>query len=83
MGRPKQERKKQLPTSTTSGTGDILCPYFVAHSREQIICEGDIPDCRCSLLFKDEADKAQQQKLFCESNYKMCPHYFNVCRFDW
>lgn len=70
-------------TSSTAGTGDILCPFFVSHSSIIIVCEGDLPESRNSFHFKSKEEKAIQLHCFCEGFYKKCPHYINIMRWGW
>lgn len=75
--------QKAEKTSSTAGTGDIACPYFISHSRTVIVCQSDLPDARTTLSFQDAEAKKTQQRIFCEQHYRKCPHYINVYRWGW
>lgn len=63
--------------SMTSGTGDIQCPFFVAHSQKAIICEADvdIPRVTQAMRFRSGAEKRKHEDIYCSGNYRMCEHY--------
>ena len=69
--------------SSTTGTRDIQCPYFVAHSKTEIKCQGDLPDAGTIHRFKTERDKTIQQEVFCEKYFRKCPHFINIERWGW
>ena len=58
--------------SSTAGTGDIRCPYFIAHSEIEVICEGFFDGCRSSMRFREPKDKTFHQVTFCEKEYNRC-----------
>ena len=64
--------------SSTAGTGDIKCPYFVAHSDTEIVCEGLIDRCRAAMRFRDPDDKKFHKETFCENQYKRCEMYIST-----
>ena len=69
--------------SSTAGTGDIRCPFFVAHSDREIVCEGLIDRCRSCMRFRDPNDKSFQQETFCEKEYKRCEMYQSIMHWKW
>ena len=69
--------------STTANTGDICCPFFIAHSKRVIMCEGGIEDCRTQNEFKEPEDKTWHQKNYCERNYKRCEVYCSIKHWKW
>ena len=65
------ERKDKL--SKTSGTGDIRCPFFNAHNREIIRCEGAGRGMRYTTTqFEDAGEKTFHQKTYCEAEFRKC-----------
>lgn len=69
--------------SATAGTGDIRCPYFVAHSQTEIVCEGLIDDCRSVMRFRSADGKTFHQKTYCEQEYKRCEMRCAIEHFKW
>ena len=61
----------------------ILCPFFHAHGDRTILCEGNIPDTRSEVKFKNKVEKNQHQTIFCEGCYNKCEHYLSVIHFQW
>ena len=74
--------EKRRPSST-SGSGDIRCPFFVAHNDNEIVCEGLIDGCRTCLRFKRTDAKRFHQETFCENQYKRCELYCSVRHWQW
>ncbi len=68
---------ERRPSSTT-GTGDIRCPFFVAHGAQEIICEGIIDGCRNCLKFEDRDKKEFHQHNYCEGQYKRCEMHLSI-----
>ena len=69
-----------------SGRGSkyILCPFFIAHSDREILCEPHVPDSKNVVMkFESENKKRQQQRIFCEGCYERCEHYISVKHFRW
>lgn len=64
--------------SSTAGTGDIRCPFFVAHGMQDIVCEGMIDGCRNCLKFEDARKKKFHQETYCENGYKRCEMYLSI-----
>lgn len=69
--------------STTSGTGAIGCPYFVAHGNRDIMCEGIIEGSRTVTKFRSAEEKTFHQETFCEKCWKKCEIYASVKHFRW
>jgi hypothetical protein len=68
-------RTKQRGASTTRDTGFIVCPFFRSHNGFEINCEGYTDEMVCAFKYRAHRDKAQQQRIYCEDNYKYCEHY--------
>ena len=64
--------------SSTAGTGDIGCPFFVAHGCREIVCEGMIDGCRSCLKFESEKQKGFHQETYCENGYERCEMYLSI-----
>ena len=75
------ERENRI--STTSDTGNICCPFFHAHSKTDIVCEGLIEQTLSMIRFRTENEKAFHQATYCECNYKRCEHYCSVKHWKW
>lgn len=70
--------------SGTSGSGGILCPFYIANGSLDIICQGMIPDTHSITRFRYKTDKNTQQSAFCEGCYKRCETYIAIMHFmDW
>ena len=69
--------------SSTAGTGDIRCPFFVAHSEQEIVCEGMIEGCRSCLRFRETAGKKFHQDTYCEKEYKRCEMFLSIQHWRW
>ena len=74
---------KQRRPSATAGTGDICCPFFVAHSAGEIVCEGLIEGCRSCMRFKKPDRKIFHQKTYCEKEYKRCEMFLSIRHWKW
>lgn len=74
---------KMRRPSSTAGTGDIRCPYFVAHSGSEIVCEGLIDGCRSCMRFKKPTTKLFHQKTFCEKEYSRCEMFCSIQHWKW
>ena len=70
-------------TSSTAGTGDIRCPFFVAHNDYQIVCEGLIDSCRSVMRFRNTAGKKFHQETYCEKEYERCEMYLSIMHWRW
>lgn len=69
--------------SSTSGTGDIRCPYFVAHNDGEIVCEGLIEGCRSCMRFRKPEGKTFHQETFCENQFQRCEMYLSIQHWKW
>ena len=69
--------------SSTAGTGDIRCPFFVAHNEQEIVCEGIIDGCRSCLRFRETAGKKFHQETYCEKEYKRCEMFLSIMHWKW
>ena len=69
--------------SSTAGTGDIRCPFFVAHNEYEIVCEGMIDGCRSCMRFRETAGKKFHQETYCEQKYKRCEMYLSIMHWKW
>ena len=54
---------------------DAKCPFFCAHTRDTVVCEGVIPDSRASLRFEGKNGKQIQYAVFCCFKYQNCEMY--------
>ena len=70
-------------TSATAGADDVKCPFFVAHNKTEVVCEGFMDNCRTSQKFKLAKDKAFHQKTFCENQYERCEMYCSIMHWKW
>ena len=68
------ERKKG-GISSTQGTGKIWCPFFIAHSHNEIQCEGPTDGCKCILRFRYDHEKDQHSRIFCQDRHRNCEIY--------
>lgn len=75
--------KRAGKTSSTVGTDNIRCPFFVAHSQNEIVCEGIIQGTRISQKFRKGEEKKFQQQCFCECQYKKCEIYCSIQHWRW
>lgn len=62
-------------TSATWYAADIKCPFFRAHSRTEIRCEGFVEQSSTGMLFQRPSDKLRQQHDYCEREYTKCEIY--------
>lgn len=69
--------------SATAGTGNIVCPYFVAHGNTEIVCEGLIDDCRSVMKFKSAEQKTFHQTTYCEGQYRRCEMCCSIAHWKW
>ena len=75
------ERENRI--SSTSDTGNICCPFFHAHSKTDIVCEGLIDKTQSMIRFTNEADKRFHQVTYCENGYKRCEQYCSIQHWKW
>lgn len=69
--------------STTSNTGNICCPFFIAHGKKDIVCEGLIDGTRTWTAFEDAEKKTFHQVNYCECGYKRCEIYCSIRHWKW
>ena len=69
--------------SATSGTDYVKCPFFVAHEKKAIRCEGVIGGCRCSNIFSSAEEKGFHMVTYCENRFDRCEHYISVMHWQW
>lgn len=54
---------------------DAKCPFFCAHTKDSILCEGLIPDSRIKINFDGADTKRTQYSIFCCWRYENCEMY--------
>ena len=54
---------------------DAKCPFFCAHTKDSVICEGLIPDSRARISFENGAGKKTQYAVFCCWKFENCERY--------
>ena len=69
--------------SSTADTGNICCPFFVAHGKREIVCEGMIEGTSMCHTFKETEEKSWHQENYCEKNYKRCEMYCSIQHWRW
>ena len=69
--------------STTSNTGDIGCPFFVAHGKKEIVCEGMIDGTKTWVQFNDAEKKSWHQATYCEGRYQSCEICCSIRHWKW
>ena len=74
---------KKRRVSSTTGTKLMRCPFFVAHSENEVVCEGLIDGCRSCMRWKKPGDKAFHQRTFCEKEYTRCEMYCSIVHWKW
>lgn len=58
----------------------IQCPFYIEEDKENIKCEGLLPDTVCVHLFANSIKKREYEKnVCCVNGGKKCKHYRNVC----
>ena len=75
------ERENRI--SSTSDTGNICCPFFEAHGKLEIVCEGLIDSTQSMIRFRTEAEKTFHQETYCECNYRRCEQYCSIMHWKW
>ncbi len=66
--------------STTQGTEDILCPFFLAHGVREIHCEAYEEQCRSIMRYRCSENKREHMKTYCKGRYAYCEHYRGLMR---
>lgn len=75
-------RKDDL--SSTTGTGDILCPFFRAHGKTAVRCEDIYPETKyITTEFTDGKEKEFHERTYCAGHYKKCWLYDWAMRMMW
>ena len=69
--------------STTANTGNICCPFFVAHGKKEIVCEGMIEGSKNWTRFDEAEAKSWHQGNYCERNYRQCEVYCSIRHWQW
>jgi hypothetical protein len=69
--------------SSTMNTGMIGCPFFIAHGKTEIVCEGLIDGTKLYCSFNDAEDKKWHQYNYCEKNYQRCEIYCSIKHWKW
>jgi hypothetical protein len=69
--------------STTANTSYICCPFFVAHSKNEIMCEGLIDGTKQICAFKNQEEKTWHKKNYCEKGYTRCEVYCSIKHWQW
>ena len=54
---------------------DALCPFFCAHTKLSVICEGVVPDSSVKMNFDSAKLKDIQYNVFCCGRYDYCEMY--------
>lgn len=75
------ERENRI--SSTSDTGNICCPFFVAHGKQEIVCEGVIDKTQNMIRFNSEKEKRFHQETYCENNYQRCEICCSIKHWKW
>ena len=66
--------------SATAGTGEVRCPFFHGHNRNQIVCEGLVDRSSITLRYQSTGDKEMQSTLYCKDLYSYCEIYNMLMR---
>ena len=66
--------------SSTSGTGDIKCPFFLEHNAREVHCEGIMDGSKVIQRYCKAADKAMQCNIYCSEMYTYCEIYRMLMR---
>ena len=69
--------------SSTTNTGMICCPFFIAHGQTDILCEGLIDGTNNCIRFKEREEKKWHQYNYCEKNYTRCEMYCSIRHWKW
>jgi hypothetical protein len=77
------EIRKSEGYSSTTGTGYIVCPFFIAHEKKAIFCEGLIEHTKNAIVFDSDEDKKFHQKTYCENKCTRCEIYLSVSHWKW
>jgi len=69
--------------STTANTGDIRCPFFIAHGKTEIVCEGMIEGTQTLTKFPGAEEKAWHQETYCEGRFTSCEICCSIKHWKW
>ena len=69
--------------STTQNTGNICCPFFIAHGKREIVCEGLIDGSKNWTRFDEAEEKTWHQCTYCEGRYTCCEVYRSIMHWRW
>lgn len=69
--------------SSTAGTGNIQCPFFVAHGKTEILCEGIVEGTKICTKFPDPERKAFHQMTYCEKEFRRCELCCSIRHWQW
>ena len=72
--------KQLVRCSTTSGTRDVRCPFFLAHSGREIHCEAYEDLCRTIMRYRCPENKDEHFRIYCCGRYTYCEHYRALMR---
>ena len=83
----KKERKiipQEEKLSGTTGTADIVCPFFCAHAKKTIRCKDIYPWAESvTMVMKDEKEKGFHMDCYCKRGYKKCWLYCCAMKLRW
>lgn len=54
---------------------DAVCPYFLYHTQDHIVCEGPVPDAHVRLIFESRAQKNLHYRAYCCQRCSYCEMY--------
>ena len=69
--------------SATAGTGGICCPFFVAHGKNEILCEGIVPGSRSCVMWRNANEREFHERTYCENQYRRCEQYCSIMHWRW
>lgn len=67
--------KPETWSSSTSGTSEIRCPFFMAHNGHEVHCEGIMDGSKIIQRYCRASDKDKQCQIFCCEVYSYCEIY--------
>ena len=59
------------------GAEDVKCPFYKIETKNSIKCEGFFCE-SCVHDFKTAKKKKKHKELYCNADYKSCPHFVDV-----
>lgn len=65
-------------------SADVLCPFFLAHGRQTLKCEGCDDDAVTTTAYARPGDLRWKLREFCCKSYDQCYHYrmVNYAKYD-